>query len=257
MRAARLGCLLSAVVLAAGPAWAPSARAQVTVNPGALDLLPGKPTKPEPRRQERERPERSTSERKHPERNRSTKPPAPTPPAAAKAPEAPPPPQVAKPALPTVPPAIAALPPPPPLPAPRGEAPAVAPVAADAPGTASPMPGGVRVTFGPGRQELNPVTETALRDLARRYAGDQGSISINAYASGAAEDPSTARRLSLGRALAARAVLINEGIASNRIYPKALGAAGGDGGADRVDVVADPSAGRGADRSQAAPAAAR
>jgi hypothetical protein len=51
------------------------------------------------------------------------------------------------------------------------------------------------------------------------------------------EDPSTARRLSLGRALAARAVLINEGIPSTRIYPRALGATGGDTDRDRVDVT--------------------
>ncbi len=46
--------------------------------------------------------------------------------------------------------------------------------------------------------------------------------------------------MSLARALAARAVLINEGVPSTRIYPRALGAAGGDAGRDRVDVVPGP-----------------
>ena len=45
------------------------------------------------------------------------------------------------------------------------------------------------------------------------------------------------------RALAARAVLISEGIPSARIYVRALGAAGGDGPADRVDVTSAPKPG--------------
>ena len=63
-----------------------------------------------------------------------------------------------------------------------------------------------------------------------------------AYAAGSPEDPSTPRRLSLARALAARAVLINEGIASTRIYVRALGSAADDGPADRVDLSAAPPA---------------
>ena len=60
-----------------------------------------------------------------------------------------------------------------------------------------------------------------------------------ATAAGSADDPSTPRRLSLSRALAARAVLITEGIASTRIYVRALGASGPpDGPPDRVDVSA-------------------
>ena len=43
-------------------------------------------------------------------------------------------------------------------------------------------------------------------------------------------------------ALVARAVLINEGIPSTRIYVRALGAAGGDGPVDRVDLSTDAAA---------------
>ena len=63
---------------------------------------------------------------------------------------------------------------------------------------------------------------------------------MTATAAGAAEDPSTPRRLSLSRALAARGVLIAEGIASPRIYVKSLGASAaaiGDAPPDRVDLV--------------------
>ena len=62
-------------------------------------------------------------------------------------------------------------------------------------------------------------------------------IDVVATAAGSADDPSTPRRLSLSRALAVRAVLINEGIPSTRIYPRALGPNIGDGPPDRVDVI--------------------
>ena len=100
--------------------------------------------------------------------------------------------------------------------------------------------GQVNLAFrAPGREELNPSTEAALRRLARQVKGhEQDTISISAFAAGTPEDPSTARRLSLGRALAARAVLIDDGIASNRIYPRALGAAPDSAAEpDRVDVI--------------------
>ncbi len=144
----------------------------------------------------------------------------------------------AKPAIPAAPPAIAALPPavvvplahPPPLPPVN--------VVDDAPGAAKPIAGGLRVTFGTDRADLNPATVAALRDFAHRQAEQpQGSINIYAYATGRPEDPSTPRRLSLERALAARAVLMKEGIPSPLIYPRALGPTGGSTDPDRVDVT--------------------
>jgi outer membrane protein OmpA-like peptidoglycan-associated protein len=116
--------------------------------------------------------------------------------------------------------------------------PAPAPVAADAPGAAAPIPDGLRVTFGEGRADLNPGTETALRTLAHR-APAETSFTVAAFAPGAPEDPSTPRRLSLSRALTVRSVLMAEGIPSVRVYVKAFGASHGveDGPADRVDVT--------------------
>ncbi len=229
--------LAPAVVLGFGLAVAGRpAAAQVTVNPGALDLLPQRPAP---------RPRAAPSRPAAPPAKEAARPAAPDKPAPPAAPSAQgtpasPPAAVAKPTLPTVAPAVAALPPPSPVPPPRTQAAPAVPVAADAPGTASPFGDGLRVTFGPDRQELNPGTEEALQALARRLLATPQPITINAYAAGTAEDPSTARRLSLARALAARAVLINEGVSSTRIYPRALGAAGGDAGRDRVDVVPGP-----------------
>lgn len=222
---------------------ATAASAQVTVNPGALDLLPSQPARRAPAAPNTTPARPSTPARRTPAK------PAVPPAADASPPATPPTTQAgsaataaapaAKPTLPTIPPAIAALPPAAPVPPPRPQPAPVVPVAADAPGSATPIPGGIRVTFGKERQDLNPGTEAALRTLAKQLRPqDTVTINIYAYATGTAEDASTARRLALARALSARAVLINEGIASTRIYPRALGAAGGDTDKDRVDVVA-------------------
>jgi len=142
------------------------------------------------------------------------------------------------PAVPVAPPAIAAIPPAVAVPVARPPAPPPVPVAEDAPGEASPIPGGIRVTFGATRADLNAVTEPALRTFARTLRdNEQATVNLVATAAGSADDPSTPRRLSLSRALAARAVLVNEGVASTRIYVRALGANGPAGPADRVDLT--------------------
>ena len=145
--------------------------------------------------------------------------------------------KTAKPAIPVTPPAILALPPAVAVPLAHPPPPPVVPLAADAPGTASPIQNGVRVTFGPDRADMTAATAAALTTFAEGLLGQNTtSINIFAYAAGNADDPSTPRRLSLQRALAARAVLMQAGIPSPRIYPRALGPAGGDE-PDRVDVV--------------------
>ncbi len=119
-----------------------------------------------------------------------------------------------------------APPPPPPV-----------PVKADAAGTATPVPGGLRVTFGTDSADLNPSTEAALLAFALSARGDHAGIDVIATAPGTADDPSSPRRLSLSRALAARAVLISAGIPSPRIYVRAMGSIIGQGPPNRVDLV--------------------
>jgi outer membrane protein OmpA-like peptidoglycan-associated protein len=208
--------------------------AQTTVNPRALDQLDQPPQSAEP------------AKPKPPARPPRTVPPhaaktAPQPPAAdaaaahAPAPQPPAPPQVrvplAPPPPPELPPALT-VPTRPPLP------PTPATVTADAPGVVAKLTDGVRITFGEGRADLNPATEKALRTLAHD-APAGAPVNVTAFAPGTPEDPSTPRRLALSRALAARSILIAEGITSERIFVKALGAANpiGDGPADRVDVT--------------------
>ncbi len=216
----RRGAGLAALVLLATPL---TALGQVTVNPGALNSLPREPAHHAPTR-------RAPVRRPPPHSAPHSR----TPPAPIAAPAKP----AGPPAIPTVPPAIANIPPPIAVPVAHPPPVPTVPEAPDAPGSATPITNGVRVTFGPDRSDLNPATEAALRAFADSVKADETkSINVYAYAAGNADDPSTPRRLSLARALAARAVLINAGIASPRIYPRALGPAGGDTDRDRVDVV--------------------
>jgi outer membrane protein OmpA-like peptidoglycan-associated protein len=114
-------------------------------------------------------------------------------------------------------------------------------VVAGAVGEALPQKDGLRITFGPGSSDLNPQTDAAVRSLVRDAPPfATTTFTIVAVAPGTEEDPSTPRRLSLSRALAVRSVLITEGIASARIYVKAMGAnpqALSGGPPDRADVT--------------------
>ena len=102
-----------------------------------------------------------------------------------------------------------------------------------------PIPGGGRITFGVGASDLNPVTLAAVQTVARQAVANPALIvEITAWAPGTPDDPSTARRLSLDRALAVRAVMIHEGVLSDRIRAVAKGSLDvGTGPADRADFV--------------------
>ena len=132
----------------------------------------------------------------------------PPPPAAAPAPEPPP----AR---------VAALPPP-----------AAVPPAQPAEGTQV-----MRVEFGSTSSTLSPQNEAQLRTLVAQLGSGDTRVQLKAYASGSADNLSAARRMSLSRALAVRAYLIEQGIRSTRIDVRALGLAGDSGPLDRVDVV--------------------
>ncbi len=209
------------------------ALAQVSVNSGALDQL--KPSAP-------------AAVVAKPARPRASEPPAvrhPAAPARPSRPVTPPPASPAKPkprsrpvSVAPAPPPAAVLPPPVEAPRPAPSAPPPVPVLPDAAGEFTPIPGGVRITFGPATADLNPNTANAIREIAREVKADPAvDLNVYAYAAGVPDDPSTPRRLSLSRALAVRALLISEGIVSTRIYPRALGATVADGPPDHVDLV--------------------
>lgn len=90
-----------------------------------------------------------------------------------------------------------------------------------------PFPPTVRLLFDNGNAELSPADEARIRDLARAIpAPASSSVNVVAYAAGKPDDPSTARRLSLSRGLAVRAVLLETGIPSSQIYVRAMGSSG-------------------------------
>lgn len=237
--------LLIGLLSAAGPA-----SAQVTVDLHALDALPGvRPpaeTTPPHRLPRKPAAKRVVAAQPHkPAREQATT--APTPvtaaPTTAAATPKPTMPASATPAppaatLPIGPPATVALAPivpPPPAQAPPPPQPPISDSAASA---ATATSGGLRVTFGSGETDLSPASASAIHGFVQSApSGDSTSFNVVAYAAGTPEDPSTARRLSLSRALAVRTALMADGVSSTHIYVRALGAPEGDATPDRVDVA--------------------
>jgi outer membrane protein OmpA-like peptidoglycan-associated protein len=215
--------LAAATVLA----LAPAALAQVTTNDQALDSLKPQPA-PAAKPDEPERKETTHHHTRRPSHATHTTEPAAKP--AQKLPRVPPGPPpnpvIAPPPL-----VLPNHPPPPPPPV---------PLRANAPGQVTPLPNGTRITFGPGSSTLNPATFGAILAIAAQAKANPAMIvGVTAWAPGTADDPSTPRRLSLDRALAARAVLIANGIVSERIRTIAKGMLdlGTTAPADRAEIT--------------------
>jgi len=96
----------------------------------------------------------------------------------------------------------------------------------------------IRVLFPEGsieltddaRRKLSAAATTLLENTTIR-------VQILAYANASTDRASRARRLSLSRALAVRAYLIEREVRSTRMDVRALGDKIGDGPADRVDIL--------------------
>jgi outer membrane protein OmpA-like peptidoglycan-associated protein len=95
--------------------------------------------------------------------------------------------------------------------------------------------------FAPGTADLRGDARFVLDGLAQTLTTKPAErVQLVAYASGGAatDDAIEARRVSLARAVAVRAYLIQHGVPSNRIDVRALGnRVEGGGPADRVDLV--------------------
>lgn len=94
----------------------------------------------------------------------------------------------------------------------------------------------LRLDFESAASGLTPSQSDQLKDLAGQLQNGNVRLQVRAYAGATGEDAGSARRSSLKRALAVRSRLIEGGIRSTRIDVRALGAAGDDGPADRVDI---------------------
>jgi outer membrane protein OmpA-like peptidoglycan-associated protein len=111
-----------------------------------------------------------------------------------------------------------------------------------APQTSALTPGSeedlLRLTFAEGSADLNEEAKDSLRALAQTLLEDGNArVQLLAYASSADDSASRARRLSLSRALAVRAYLIDQGVRSTRMDVRALGSKAEDGPSDRVDIL--------------------
>ncbi len=96
----------------------------------------------------------------------------------------------------------------------------------------------VRVPFGSGQSTLPDDAKGNLDSLAGRLRKDETlRIQLLAYADGDEDNANKARRLSLSRALAVRAYLIDKQVQSTRMDVRALGNRAKDSPKDRVDVV--------------------
>jgi outer membrane protein OmpA-like peptidoglycan-associated protein len=232
--------MLAGLLCAAVPALA-----QVTVDLHALDALPGAKSRPPEARAHRTPPKpgqpppgSARLNKTSPRQPAATPVPEPATAAASRTPAAPPP-VPAPPAatLPEAAPPVIALAPVPPPPAAQPAPPPPPPISDTATSAAHAAGAGLRVTFGSGETDLSPASAAAIQNLVKTGPqGDAISFNVVAYAAGTPEDPSTARRLSLARALVVRSALLADGVSSTRIYVRALGAQAGDAPPDRVDL---------------------
>lgn len=206
MRSAALVPLLAVIAV-------PPAAAQVTVNLRALDALPRAPA-PRHHRPIHRRPaeHRATVARRA----------LPLPPSPAPAQLEPKAVAASAPAVPATPPAppparmTATIPAAPPAPAPALATATVAPEAG---------PRHLEVRFAAGATTLSPEAAQAVTALGKSvHRTPETSFEVDAHAPATGDDPSTARRLSLARALAIRAALIQAGVPAASVYMRALGA---------------------------------
>jgi outer membrane protein OmpA-like peptidoglycan-associated protein len=95
------------------------------------------------------------------------------------------------------------------------------------------------VKFAPGATEVPPGSQPALDAVAAKLlANDSLRVQLIAHATGGTDEAMEARRVSLARAVAVRAYLIEKGVRSLRMDVRALGNRSDEGPAtDEVDLV--------------------
>jgi len=79
------------------------------------------------------------------------------------------------------------------------------------------------LSFAQDKTDLNDAAKAELTTVAENVKKSQASVRVEAYATGTAEQASVARRISLSRALAIRAFLIDKGVNALSINVQALG----------------------------------
>ena len=113
------------------------------------------------------------------------------------------------------------------------------PEASVAPAVSMDVENAVSLAFDGSESRITPEMETVLKDITTRLAADNGlRVQLNAFASGEAGNQSSARRISLSRALSARDYLVEHGgITPTRMDVRALGDQTQKQPIDRIDFV--------------------
>jgi outer membrane protein OmpA-like peptidoglycan-associated protein len=95
------------------------------------------------------------------------------------------------------------------------------------------------VKFAAGATDLPASSQPVLDTVAAKLLGDDAlRVQLVAHATGGTEQAMEARRVSLARAVAVRAYLIDKGVRSLRMDVRALGNRADDGPAtDQVDLL--------------------
>ena len=96
----------------------------------------------------------------------------------------------------------------------------------------------VVVSFAKTETEVPLSAQKPLQELAKKLTGKSNTcgVSVVAYASGSKDQESIARRVSLSRALAIRAFLIDSGVNNMRINVQAMGNKAEGDNSERADV---------------------
>jgi len=95
--------------------------------------------------------------------------------------------------------------------------------------------GGWRVLLTHNARDIPAALRPALQEIARRLAGTSGRVTIIAQAPAPSLEASFARRLSLERGLAMKAILVAGGLEATRIDIRPMGRQAN--GADVVDIM--------------------
>jgi outer membrane protein OmpA-like peptidoglycan-associated protein len=101
--------------------------------------------------------------------------------------------------------------------------------------------GQVRIAFEPGSDQIPEPALGQLNGLLQKMNDDPFMrVQVLAYASGSDDMVSVARRVSLGRAMAIRKFLADQGVTMDRMDVRALGSSALEEPFDRVDIIPLP-----------------
>ncbi|MCH2546704.1 MAG: hypothetical protein MK052_03715 [Alphaproteobacteria bacterium] len=98
----------------------------------------------------------------------------------------------------------------------------------------------VRLFYGRDDREVLPVMQDALKTVVKDLKDNpQTQLKIQSYAGTNMDDKTSSNRMSLGRALALRAYMIEAGIPTERVIVSSKGNDSAGGPAERVDITID------------------